>query len=246
VSDELTIATFNVHWGRAAKSDGYAPFDLVEACRALDADVLVLQETWAPDGQEAQHASVAQELGYGHVLAEPLGRAVVDPEPEVVSRPDATRRNGTGDWCLALVSRRPLAGASTHWLPQLPTDPAARAVLRAEVDVGGGPLVVCATHLPHLEMGAPLATPALRRALPPASGAAVLLGDMNMWWWCIRAMVGRGWSLHGRGATFPASRPLFRIDHLLTTAAVEVQAVEVVADLGSAHRAVRARQRVAP
>jgi endonuclease/exonuclease/phosphatase family metal-dependent hydrolase len=190
---------------------------------------------------------VARELGYRHVVAEALGRAVVRPEPEVVSRRDPERRKGTGDWCLAVLSRLPLAAPSTHWLPQLPTDPAARAVLRADVDVDGRSLVVCGTHLPHLEMGAPLATRALRRSLPdPSSEAAVLLGDMNMWRWCIGPMAGRGWSLHGRGATFPSSRPLFRIDHLLTTRAVEVLDVEVVPDLGSDHRPVRARIRVGP
>src|SRR5579884_2196140 len=41
----LVVATFNVHggvdgWGRA--------YDVVDACRRLEADVLVLQESWTP------------------------------------------------------------------------------------------------------------------------------------------------------------------------------------------------------
>jgi endonuclease/exonuclease/phosphatase family metal-dependent hydrolase len=244
VSHELTVATFNVHWGRSSRRRGYAPFDVVEAARELDADVLVLQELWAPDGGEGQQHAVASALGYAIVGAEPIGRAVVEPEPKVVGRHDPARRTGTGDWCVAVLSRLPATSLGTTWLPQLPTDPAARAVLRAEVDVGGRPIVVCGTHLPHLDMGAPLITRALRRALPPPTTAAVLLGDMNMWRWCIGPMAGRGWALHGRGATFTASHPVMRIDHLLATASVGLRHIEVVRDLGSDHLPIRARLEV--
>jgi endonuclease/exonuclease/phosphatase family metal-dependent hydrolase len=244
---ELTVASFNVHWGRASERRRYRPFDVVDACRELDADVLVLQETWAPDGSESQHAAVARALGHLHMVVEPLGRAVEVPEPKVVSRPDPSRRRGTGDWCLALLSRRPAVVHPTAWLPQLPTDPAARAVLRADVEAGDGRfLAVCGTHLAHLEMGAPIATRALRAALPDPATPGILLGDMNMWGWCIGPMAGRGWQLHGKGATFPAARPMARIDHLLATASVEVLSTEVLPDLGSDHRAIRARLRVAP
>jgi endonuclease/exonuclease/phosphatase family metal-dependent hydrolase len=241
---DLTVASFNIHWGRAAKRARYAPFDVAGACRRLDAEVLVLQESWAPDDGEAQHDAVAAAAGYTEVVVEPLGRSHLDPEPKVVSHPDPQRRRGTGDWCLAVLSRLPVTSRATTPLPPLPTDPAARAVVRIDVEVDGRPLVVCGTHLPHLEMGAPLITPALRRALPDARLPAVLLGDMNMWGWCISPMAGRGWSIHGRGPTFPASRPVARIDHLLATDGVEVLSTEVLPDLGSDHLAIRARLRV--
>ena len=32
---ELTVVSFNVHWGRGDRHDGCRPFDLVEVCRAL-------------------------------------------------------------------------------------------------------------------------------------------------------------------------------------------------------------------
>lgn len=42
---EVVVATFNVHAG----VDGWGrPFDVVAACRPIDADVLVLEECWAP------------------------------------------------------------------------------------------------------------------------------------------------------------------------------------------------------
>jgi endonuclease/exonuclease/phosphatase family metal-dependent hydrolase len=60
----LTIANFNMHAG----IDGWGrPFDFVGACRDLDADVLVLQEAWTPEGAapgESQADVIAAELGY--------------------------------------------------------------------------------------------------------------------------------------------------------------------------------------
>jgi endonuclease/exonuclease/phosphatase family metal-dependent hydrolase len=68
----LTVANFNMHAG----IDGWGrPFDYVAACRALDADVLVLEETWASTGvpaEEGQAEHIAAELGY-QVVTAPLG-----------------------------------------------------------------------------------------------------------------------------------------------------------------------------
>lgn len=239
---ELTVASFNVHWAAGPKREGYRPFDLVDAVRTLDADVVVLQESWAPDDGPAQHDLVAEALGYTAVVA-PLARATAVPHPKVVGRggPGISAATGTGNWCLAVLSRHRVVATSATWLPQLPTDPSTRALLRADLDIDGNPLAVCGTHLAHLEMGVALIAPSLRRALPPAHTPAVLMGDMNMWGWCISAMTPRGWTRHGRGATFPSVRPLARIDHLLTTRSVAVVDTAVLPDLGSDHRAIRAR-----
>lgn len=44
---EIVVATFNVHAG----IDGWGePFDVVASCADLDADVLLMQETWTPTG----------------------------------------------------------------------------------------------------------------------------------------------------------------------------------------------------
>jgi endonuclease/exonuclease/phosphatase family metal-dependent hydrolase len=245
VGAELTIASWNVHWGRGMKWLKFPPFDLLEGCRRLDADVLVLQETWAPDddADAAQHQVVARELGY-QVWSVPLARAVAGDHPRVVGRADGDRSAGTGDWCLAVLSRLPIASTSTTWLPQLRPDPANRAVLRTDVVVDGMPLTVHGTHLPHLEIGSPLLRKPLRACLGSADTAAVLIGDMNMWGWCISAMTPRGWHRAGRGRTFPAPLPHSRLDHLLHTDAVEVRHIEVVRDKGSDHLPIRARLRL--
>jgi len=242
---ELTIASCNIHWGTGRKRDHFPPFDVVAACSTFEADVIVLQETWAPDDGEAQHDRVADALGM-RCVAVPLARVRMAPEPHVVGRAQADRRRGDGDGdsCLALLSRKPIRSTRTITLPQLPLDSWSRALLHAEVDVDGTNLTVVGTHFSHLEFGAPLQTGALRRGLPPTDRPAVLLGDMNMWGWTIDAMTPPGWARAVRGKTWPAPRARHQIDHLLVTQGVEVVRGEVLPDLGSDHLPIRARLRV--
>jgi endonuclease/exonuclease/phosphatase family metal-dependent hydrolase len=240
---ELTIASWNVHWGRSDRHDAYAPFDVVDACGSLEADVLLLQETWAPDGAVAQHDAVATALGMSAVAVQ-LSRSAVHPRPMLLSRADPERTAGDGDWSLALLSRKPIRATRTVELPQLPFDPSSRAVLLAEIDIDGTNLTVAGTHFSHLEFGSLLQTRALRRALPPSDRPGVLLGDMNVWGWTISAMAPPGWRRAVRGKTWPSRRPRHQIDHVLVTPSVEVIRADVLPHVGSDHRAVRARLRV--
>lgn len=240
---ELTVASLNVHWGRGGRRSGYPPFDVTAVCESFDADVISLQESWAPDDGESQHDAAARQLGY-EVVSVPLSRANAWPEPQITDRHDPDRRSGAGDWCLAVLSRLPITGTRTSRIWQLPVDPSSRAVVEVDVTVDGRPLIVCSTHFTHLEFGAVLHTRALRRALPPVDRAAVLIGDMNMWGWCISAMTPRGWRRVGSGATWPATRPHSRIDHLLVTPSVKVLEAETLPDVGSDHRPIRARLRL--
>jgi endonuclease/exonuclease/phosphatase family metal-dependent hydrolase len=240
---ELTVASLNVHWGRGTKGAGYPEFDVTAVCKRLDADVIALQESWAPDDGESQHDAAARELGY-EVVSVPLSRADAWPEPRITDRHDPERRSGSGDWCLAVLTRLPVLATRTHRIWQLPVDPSSRAVLHLDLDVDGAPLTFCSTHFTHLEFGAVLHTRALRGSLPPVDRPAVLMGDMNMWGWCISAMTPRGWRRVGRGRTWPAHRPHSRIDHLLVTPSVEVLDTETFPDVGSDHRPIRARLRL--
>lgn len=242
---ELTIASYNIHWGRGPKRRGHPPFDVVAACRRLDADVLVLQESWAPDDGPSDHRRVADALDMVVACDVSLARSVVVPEPRVVSRErdGAARSTGTGGWHLVALSRVPVRGASVEPLPHLWFDHSDRAVVALEVEVDGAPLQVRGTHLPHLEYGAHLSTRGLRRALPPADRAAAFIGDMNMWGWTIDRMVPSGWRRVVRGKTWPSHRPHSQIDHLLVTPSVEALWGEVGPDLGSDHLPIRARLR---
>ncbi|MET0903286.1 MAG: endonuclease/exonuclease/phosphatase family protein [Acidimicrobiales bacterium] len=238
---ELTLASFNVHWGLGHHRRGFPPFDVASACETFDADVIVLQESWAPDGGVAQHDEVAKRLGM-QCVAVPLARSSVTPTPHLDGRAGAP--GGEGSWCLALLSRKPIRSTRTVDLRQLFLDPSSRVLLHAEIDVDGTNLTVVATHFSHLEFGSPLQTRGLRRGLPPADRPAALVGDMNMWGWTIDAMTPPGWRRVVRGKTWPAPRPRHQIDHLLVTPPVEVVRSEVLPDLGSDHLPIRARLRV--
>ena len=237
---ELTIACFNIHWGLGPRGLGFPPFDVVEACRRLDADVLVLPESWAPDDGPSQHEQVAAALGMSVACDARLARSTIGDPPRLTGRGDT---GGTGGWHLAALSRVPSRAAQVMPLPHLPVDPSNRAVLAFEVVVEGSALAVRGMHLPHLEFGVHLLTPALRRTLPPTTGPAAVIGDMNMWGWTIDQIMPRRWRRVVKGKTWPSHRPHSQIDHLLVTPSVEAVWAEVGPDMGSDHLPIRARLR---
>lgn len=74
---ELIIASWNVHsgvdgWGRS--------FDVVAGCRRLDADILVLQETWTSEKRKPLATEVGEALGY-RVEERPIARATMFSPP---------------------------------------------------------------------------------------------------------------------------------------------------------------------
>jgi endonuclease/exonuclease/phosphatase family metal-dependent hydrolase len=239
---ELTVGSYNLHWGTGHRWRGYRPFDVLSACRAIDTDVLVLQESWAPDDGEALHEAVARELGYT-ARFQPLARAVLRPKPHVVARADAGGSEGDGTWGLAVLSRFPVVQEKRTQLSQLRVDPSNRWILEVDVDVDGTTVAVCGTHLAHLEYGVLLRRHELQAALPPGDVPAVLIGDMNMWSWSISIMAPSTWQRVGRGRTFSSMFPHSRIDHAVVSPALEALEVEVLADLGSDHLPIRGRFR---
>jgi endonuclease/exonuclease/phosphatase family metal-dependent hydrolase len=63
-TSEVVVASFNLHAG----VDGWGrPYDVVDACRLLQADVLVLQESWRSSDGDDLAGSVGSELGYSVV-----------------------------------------------------------------------------------------------------------------------------------------------------------------------------------
>jgi endonuclease/exonuclease/phosphatase family metal-dependent hydrolase len=79
----VSVASYNVHGG----VDGWGrPFDVVDACRRIDADVLVLQEAWCPDGGPSMARVVADALGYVPV-EQPFARGrIVAPPADTPDR----------------------------------------------------------------------------------------------------------------------------------------------------------------
>lgn len=261
----VLVANFNVHAG----VDGWGrPFDVVEACRSIDADVLVLEEAWSPQGSTSQAEAVGDALGYEVrqcVLAE--GRRA-GPHPEATDRwmrpfdwrgsshalyldserplLSGVRRSPRfvaaepGGWGIAVLSRLPVLEHHRLDLGRLRRDRARRAALVVRVDLGGVPLAVIGTHMTHLTYGSPRHFRRLRRRLDETvgDGPAVLAGDMNLWGPLVRALL-RGWRQAVLGKTWPAWRPHSQVDHILVRGPVTVAGGEVLAMAGSDHRPVR-------
>jgi endonuclease/exonuclease/phosphatase family metal-dependent hydrolase len=260
----LVVASFNVHGGVDGRG---RPFDVVAACRELDADVLVLQETWTPDQGESLTSRVGDALGYrveelamararlsippasdvvapswGPVLrvTGPYGLRVGDPRPgPAPAGTTVITDHGTGG--MALLSRVPLGATAMLDLGQLRRDPARRGAIAVEVDMGGRPLRVIGTHMSHLSKGSVLQLRSLHRLITDPATPAVLAGDMNLWGPPLSALL-PGWSRIVRGRTWPAWRPVAQLDHILVTRGVRrLGAGQVMAAAGSDHLPVRAR-----
>lgn len=235
---EVVLATFNTHWG--VRPDGRR-FDLVAACRALDADVLVLQEHWRPPGGAGAADALAAEDPRYALVEQRL--ADLAPPPRRRAAPPA----GTGgDWGIVVLSRLPVLARSAIPLPWVPTDRVReRAALRVRLDAGPAPLDLVAVHLSSRLPIGPLANLArLRPALPTGPDPAVVAGDFNFWGPGVQAALRDGWRRAVLGRTWPAHRPHSQIDHVLVNAAVEVVGAEVLPAVGSDHRPVRVRLRV--
>lgn len=249
----VSVASLNVHGG----VDGWGrPFDVVEACRRADSDILVVQESFTPDGRPGMAQEVADILGY-RVWCAPMGRArryppARGPGPDwgplwppragvgMKVLPD-TRRDGAerGTLDLALLCRLPMSEPAVVDLGRWLGDPVRRLAFVSQVELDDGSLVVAGTHMSHLSKGSLLQLQRLRRRLPAPDVPAVLLGDMNLWGPPL-SLSFPGWSRAVRGRSWPAWRPLFQIDHVLVSRAVKVEQGEVLATMGSDHLPVRA------
>jgi endonuclease/exonuclease/phosphatase family metal-dependent hydrolase len=215
------------------------PYDVFSVLERLDADVLVLPETWVPRAGEG----VVEQLGAAGYRVE-VDRWTTLSRPGDGSRPRRARP-GDGWWSLAVASRLPVGARRDIPLPRTILDPAQpRAAIDLTVDVGGTPVHVVGVHLSsRLWWGAPLVHLAgLRRRLPRFDGPALIAGDFNLWGpWVARFLP--GWRRTVRGATFPSHRPHSQIDHVLVNDRLEYVAGEVVEDCQSDHRPVRVRLR---
>jgi len=263
---QLTVATFNIHAG----VDGWGtPFDVVGCCGRLDADVLLLQETWTPACGQGIVALVAASLGYeAHqvrladaLLLEPAHAARARWGPRnshqnrslwvgdardlehVGSQHSGEARAGT--WGIALLSRLPVRRVETVALARLRRDSAERrSAILAEIEVGRSSVTVVGTHLAHLTHGSPLLLERLRHKLPASGQAAVLAGDMNFWGPPLSLAL-PGWRRAVKARTYPSWRAHSQIDHIFVTRAVEVISGASLAVGNSDHLPLRAQLAVA-
>jgi endonuclease/exonuclease/phosphatase family metal-dependent hydrolase len=238
---ELTLGSLNLHMGRGAGGHAAPFYDVVTACKEIDTDVLVVQEGWVPDDDEGDVVAVAAALGYRVAGTFAVARATCHDQVRLVAR---TGPEGDGDWVIAVLSRLPVRLAEVVPVgPQLRRDPGRRAVVRAVIEADGTPFTVLGTHMPLLKDPVWRLAPAIRAALPGPDEPGAFAGDMNMWGWCADRLAGPGWRRVVRGRTYPAHRPHSQTDHIMVNPAVEVVWSEVVPQVMSDHRPVRARLR---
>ena len=261
----FSIATFNMHAG----VDGWGrPYDVVAACRLIDADVLVLEENWAPEEGASLAGRVAGALGYeAHELPLAGGR-LAGPHPaadaswmrsfdwrgrshaifldserpfraQVVSSPRFAQAQ-RGRWGVAVLSRLPVTGSDVIDLGRLARDRARRAALALTVAVPGTAVSVVGTHMSHLTYGAPSQFLRLARGIRArvGGGPAVLAGDMNLWGPPV-SLFFPAWERAVRAKTWPAWRPHSQVDHVLVHGPLRVLDGKVIGPVGSDHRPVR-------
>ncbi|MBO1336667.1 endonuclease/exonuclease/phosphatase family protein [Streptomyces sp. VRA16 Mangrove soil] len=242
----LRITTYNIHAGAGADN----VFDLdrqAAALRALDADVIGLQEVDVHWGARSQNLDVAREL------ADRLGMRVsfapiysLDP----VQAGEPRREFG-----VAVLSRYPIRSAVNHEITRLSTqDPNPVPALapgfgEVTLKVRGVPLQIFVTHLdyradPSVRVAQVADT---RRIMAQERGAVpgarqILLGDFNaepaapelapLW----RELTDAGPT---NGLTYPAEAPVKRIDYVAVGEGVTVRDATVGPEaVASDHRPV--------
>ncbi|WP_399891347.1 endonuclease/exonuclease/phosphatase family protein [Streptomyces sp. BBFR51] len=242
----LRIATYNIHAGTG--TDGVFDLDRqAAALRALDADVIGLQEVDVHWGARSQGLDVAGEL------ARRLGMRV--SFAPIYSLDPVTAGEPRREYGVAVLSRFPIRSAANHEITRLSTQeenpvPApAPGFGEVTVKVRGVPVQVFVTHLDYR------ADPAVRAAqvadtrrimareraeLPGAR--QVLLGDFNAE--PSAPELGPLWKeLRDAGprntGTYPAEAPVKRIDYVAVGKGVRVHGAAVPEEaVASDHRPV--------
>ncbi len=224
----MRLATFNILHGRAP-SDGVVDLTrLGDAVRALDADILGLQEVDRdqPRSHLADLTAVAAEaMGatnyrFAAALAGTPGATWLSPREADVP--------GTAAYGISLISRYPVRSWQVLHLPQIPfrvpiylrharkvivVNEEPRAVVIAHIDTPAGPLVVANTHLSFVPGWGRRQLLRIRRDLAGVRGPAVLMGDLNMAGGLPARITGfRPLATH---PTFPVENPHRQLDHIL-------------------------------
>ena len=244
----VRIATYNIHAGTG--SDGVFDLDRqAAALRALDTDVIGLQEVDVHWGARSHDLDVAGELARRlHMRVSFAPIYSLDP---------VTAQGPRREYGVAVLSRFPVCATANHEITRLSTqgeDPVpapAPGFGEVTLSVRGVPLQVFVTHLdyradPAVRVAQVADTRRImareRAALPGAR--QVLLGDFNAE--PSARELGPLWKeLRDAGAgapgTYPAAEPVKRIDYVAVGEGVRVRGVSVPEEaVASDHRPVLA------
>ncbi|UUN25271.1 endonuclease/exonuclease/phosphatase family protein [Streptomyces sp. FIT100] len=240
----LRVASYNIHYG-ADSGNVFDPARTAEAIRAMDADIVGLQEVDVRWSDRSEFRDVATELA--NMLDMYVSFAPIYTTGE------------DGGFGVAILSRHPVRSAENHDLTRLSTqepNPVPKPMpgfLEVVVKVKGTPVHVYTTHLDFRS------DPAVRAAQVRETvdimaddcspkgkcPAQVLTGDFNagpdaaelspLW-----SGLTDTWTASDPGFTYPAVTPEKRIDFVTVSDAFTVRNTVVPQALASDHRPVLA------
>ena len=249
------VATYNIHAG--AGTDNVYDLDRTAAAiRALDADVVGLEEADVHWGDRSRFDDTVAELGR-RLGMQTAFAPIYSLDP---TTPGAPRR----EYGVALLSRHPIVAVENHDVTRLSTQDAnpvpspAPGFLEATVQIRGARTHVYVTHLDYrgdptvrrLQVADTLAT----LDDDPEGANQVLLGDFNaaasapelapLWTRLTDAWAAAPVRVGEPGLSYPAIGPTKRIDFVTTSPGIDVVDASTAHDpalLGASdHRAVSA------
>jgi endonuclease/exonuclease/phosphatase family metal-dependent hydrolase len=248
----VRIATFNILHGRSPADDRVDVDRLAAAVKALDADVLGLQEV-----DRDQPRSMNADLTA--VAAEAMGAVDSQFVAALSGTPGGTWMAATGDeqpgaasYGIALLSRYPVVSWRVVRLPALPgrvpvwfrgaraptvVGDEPRVAVAAVLDGPHGQFTVTCTHLSFVPGWNSVQLRRLVRSLAGTREPLVLLGDLNME--PRQAARVSGMRPLAAGTTFPLEEPTRQLDHVLVRGGLTATGpAEVVRLPLSDHRAL--------
>jgi endonuclease/exonuclease/phosphatase family metal-dependent hydrolase len=210
----LTLASYNIR--RCVGSDGQQDAARIrEVLQMLDADVIALQEVevspLAPDLLEY----FCEQGDWRPILG-------------------ITLRRASGDYGNAVLSRFPIRAVHRQDLSYRHREP--RGALHLDLECGGSPLRVVATHFGLRPIERRAQAEALADELDAfsrsstAPSATVLMGDFNEWYLWGRTLrhLSRRFLPSPSPRTFPARQPLFALDRIWVSKGVHAFRLEAV------------------
>lgn len=206
----LRLASYNLH--KCVGLDGrFDPERILQVIKELDADVIALQEVDRRFGDRRGLLDLARLEGETGLSVAPVA---------------GLRRSHGWHGNLLLYRNVKLRNLEQLSLPGL--EP--RGAISGDFDLaGGGSLRVVGAHLGLLRASRRKQGAVLAEHMLSAADEAVLMGDLNEWRIDASApwFAGASGGVDGAPASFPATRPVFPLDRILSRSGVGLSSVRV-------------------